>query len=154
MSTQPSSTNLQPSSTILMALVAALLLSGMPQAEAKQPCSAAMPSSSNGKWWSYRIIDGRKCWYEGKPGLSKDLLAWSEKVSAEESPKADAPLSRKEFVNAVSAKRRDPLDAQAWAPKDAVPPWAPEEAVQARTPNYIPETFDALWSARIWLLNR
>jgi hypothetical protein len=143
----------QPSSTTLTALVAVLLL-GMPQAEAKQQCSAAMPSGSSGKWWSYRIIDGRKCWYEGKPGLSKNLLGWSEKDSAEASPGTSAQLSRKEFVDAVSAKRRAPLDAQAWAPKDAVPPWAPEEAVQARTPNYVPDTFDALWSARIWLLNR
>jgi hypothetical protein len=144
----------QPSSTILTALVAALLLLGMPQAEAKQQCSAAMPSSSNGKWWSYRIIDGRKCWYEGKPGLSKNLLGWSEKTSADALPKAEPRLSRKEFVDAVSAKRRDPLDARAWAPKDAVPPWAPEEAVQARTSNFTPETFDALWSSRIWLLDR
>ena len=104
----------QPSSTTLTALVAALVLLGVPQAEAKQQCSGAMPSSSNGKWWSYRIIDGRKCWYEGKPGLSKHLLGWPEKVSAEALPKAEARLSRKEFVDAVSAKRRDPLDAQAW----------------------------------------
>jgi hypothetical protein len=113
-----------------------------------------MPSSSNGKWWSYRIIDGRKCWYEGKPGLSKNLLGWPEIVSAEASPKVSAQPSRKEVADDVSAKRRTPLDAQAWAPKDAVPPWVPEEAVQARTPNFIPETFEALWSARIWLLNR
>lgn len=144
----------QPSSTTLTALVAVLLLLEMPQAEAKQQCSAAKPSSSNGKWWSYRIVDGRKCWYEGKPGLSKDLLGWSEKDSPEASPRASAQPSRKQVADAVSAKRRTPLDAQAWAPKDAVPPWAPAEAVQARTSNYIPETFEALWSARIWLLNR
>lgn len=144
----------QPSSTTLTPLVAALLLLGMPPAEAKQQCSAAMPSSSNGKWWSYRIIEGRKCWYEGKPGLSKNLLGWPEIVSAEASPKVSAQPSRKDVADAVSARRRDPLDARAWAPKDAVPPWAPEEAVQARRPNYIPETFDALWSARIWLLDR
>jgi hypothetical protein len=142
------------SSATLTALVAALLLLGTPQAEAKQQCSTAMPSSSNGKWWSYRIIDGRKCWYEGKPGLSKNLLAWSQTVSAEASPKVSAQPSRKEVADAVSARRRDPLDAQAWSPKDAVQPWVPEEAVQARTPNYIPETFEALWSARIWLLVR
>ena len=142
------------SSTTLTALTAALLLLGMPEAEAKQQCNAAKPSSSSGTWWSYRIIDGRKCWYEGKPGLSKNLLAWSGKVTAEASPKVSAQPPRREVADAVSAKRRGPLDAQAWAPREAVQPWVPEEAVQSRTPNDIPDTFDALWSARIWLLNR
>ncbi|MCA6119461.1 hypothetical protein J6524_31990 [Bradyrhizobium sp. WSM 1738] len=135
----------QLSSMAPTAFIAALLLSGMPEAEAKQSCSAAMPSNPNGKWWSYRLIDGRKCWYEGKPGLSKALLEWPKAVSA---PPA------KDVVNVVSEKRASPLNAQAWAPKEAVQAWAPEEAVQARAPNYVPDTFDALWSGRIWLLDR
>ena len=146
--------NQQLSSTTLTASVAALLLLGMPEVEAKQQCSAAMPSSQNGKWWSYRLIDGRKCWYEGKPGLSKALLEWPKAASAEVSPKDSSRPSRKHVVDAISAKRRSPLDAQAWSPKEAVQPWVPEEAVQARAPNYIPDTFDALWTARIWLLDR
>ncbi|KRR20800.1 hypothetical protein CQ14_26235 [Bradyrhizobium lablabi] len=152
----------QLSSMALTAFVAALLL-GMPGVEAKQQCSAAMPSSQNGKWWSYRLIDGRKCWYEGKPGLSKALLAWPKGEAAQPLPKdvlpksASAQPSRKDVkdvADIVPEKRFNPLDAQAWAPKEAVQNWAPEEAVQARTPNYIPETFDALWSGRIWLLGR
>jgi hypothetical protein len=144
----------QLSSTTLTASVAALLLLGMPEVEAKQQCSAAMPSSQNGQWWSYRLIDGRKCWYEGKHGLSKALLEWPKSASAEPSPKDSARAPRRDVADAVSAKRRSPLDAQAWSTKEAVQPWVPEEAVQARAPNYIPDTFDALWSARIWLLNR
>jgi hypothetical protein len=144
----------QLSSTTLTASVAALLLLGMSEVEAKQQCSAAMPSSQNGKWWSYRLIDGRKCWYEGKPGLSKALLEWPKTASAEPPPKDAAPPTRKDVANAASGKRGNPLDAQAWAPKQAVLPWVPEEAVQARAPNYVPDTFEALWSARIWLLNR
>jgi hypothetical protein len=137
----------QLSSMAVTAFIGAvLLLLGIPKAEAKQQCSAAMPSNPNGKWWSYRLIDGRKCWYEGKPGLSKALLEWPEAASAQP--------SRKNIVNAVAEKRRNPLEAQAWAPKDAVQAWVPEEAVQARASNYIPDTFDALWSARIWLLDR
>lgn len=38
-------------------------------------------------------------------------------------------------TDAVSAKRRDPLDAQAWSPK---------EAVQARAEYHLPDKFDAL----------
>ena len=97
----------QPSSTTLTALTAALLLLGMPQAEAKQQCSAAMPSSSNGKWWSYRIIDGRKCWYEGKPGLSKALLEWPKVASARR------PVTIEKVSDTVTEKPGNPLDAQA-----------------------------------------
>ena len=32
----------------------------------------------DGKWWSYRIVDGRNCWYQGRPGRSKDLLHWAK----------------------------------------------------------------------------
>ncbi len=32
----------------------------------------------DGKWWSYRIVDGRNCWYQGTPGRSKDLLRWAK----------------------------------------------------------------------------
>jgi hypothetical protein len=28
-------------------------------------------------WWSWRIIDGQKCWYQGRPGLDKAKLQWS-----------------------------------------------------------------------------
>ena len=128
----------------LTAFVAALLL-GIPGVEAKQQCSAAAPSNPNGKWWSYRLIDGRKCWYEGKPGLSKALLEWPKGVAAQP--------SLKDVVTIVPEKRFNPLDAQAWAPKEAVQAWAPVEAVQARAPNDVPDTFDALWSGRIWLLD-
>src|SRR5215472_14941075 len=63
-------------------------------AQAKQQCSAAMPSNPQGRWWSYRLIDGRKCWYEGKPGLSKSLLEWPEEAPAR-------PASGEKVANTV-----------------------------------------------------
>ena len=51
----------------------AFFLLTMP-AQAKQ-CSTERPSSRS--HWSYRLIDGRKCWYEGTPMLSKSSLHWS-----------------------------------------------------------------------------
>jgi hypothetical protein len=53
---------------------------GMQTAEAKQ-CSAALPSNPQGHW-SYRLIDGRKCWYEGENNFPKSLLQWPEQNSA------------------------------------------------------------------------
>src|SRR5579862_5194239 len=77
-----------------------------PMAHAKQQCSAAQPASLHGRWWSYRIIDGRKCWYEGKPGLSKSLLEWPARTSPRTPPKEEL----------AEETPGNPLDAQAWAP--------------------------------------
>jgi hypothetical protein len=56
-------------------------------AHAKQ-CSVERPSNAR-SFWSYRFIDGRKCWYEGKPMLSKSLLEWPP-ARARAEPTSDA----------------------------------------------------------------
>lgn len=120
----------QLSSLSLTACVAAVLLVEMPNAQAKQ-CSAAMPSDPHGKWWSYRIIDGRKCWYEGKPMLSKASLEWPKEAAGK--PGADRevkPASTREVASAATAKPGNLLDAQALALKDS-------------------DTFEARWRARV-----
>jgi hypothetical protein len=99
-------------SIVLAAWIAALLLVGMPNAQAKQQCSAAAPSNTHGRWWSYRLIDGRKCWYEGKPMLSKSLLEWLKEASAQ-------PVSNGEVASVVTEKPGNLLDAQAWALRDS-----------------------------------
>src|ERR1700682_3704757 len=53
---------------------------GVQTADARQ-CSVAMPSSPQGHW-SYRLIDGRKCWYQGENNFPKSLLQWPEQTSA------------------------------------------------------------------------
>jgi hypothetical protein len=110
-------------SIALAACFVTLLSVGIPNAQAKQQCSAAMPSNPQGHWWSYRLIDGRKCWYEGKPMLSKSLLEWPTEASAQ-------PGSSREVTSVVTEKPGNPLDSQAWAPKDS-------------------DTFEARWRARV-----
>src|SRR6202165_5458241 len=61
-----------------------VLLIGMHPAEAKE-CSAAQPSNPQ-RHWSYRLIDGRKCWYQGENNLSKLLLRWPGENSAPSAP--------------------------------------------------------------------
>jgi hypothetical protein len=56
-----------------------VLLLGMETAQAIQ-CSAAIPPNPQGHW-SYRLIDGRKCWYEGDNNFPKSLLQWPEQTS-------------------------------------------------------------------------
>jgi hypothetical protein len=89
---------------------------------AKQQCSVSAPS--NHGYWSWRLIDGRKCWYEGKPMLSKSALEWPRRT-------ADHPSSAVEeraFVPTVASD--NPSDAQ------------------AKATDYL-ETFEALWHARV-----
>lgn len=102
------------------ACIAALSSIEISTAQAKQRCSAAIPSDPHG-YWSWRLIDGRKCWYEGKPMLSKSSLEWSAQASA-------PPNSDGEPASVVPDKPGNPLDSQAYAPDDS-------------------DTFDARWRA-------
>ena len=70
----------------------------------------------DGKWWSYRIVDSKRCWYQGRPGRSKDLLQW-----ARQSP---PPV----------VTRPDPGDSPPPAPP--VPPQQPTETVDT-TPKVV-----------------
>ena len=111
-------------SVALAAWIATLLSAGIPDALAKQQCSAAAPSNPHGRWWSYRLIDGRKCWYEGKPMLSKSLLEWPKEASAQ-------PVSNGEITSVVTEKPGNPfIDSQAGALKDS-------------------DTFEARWRERV-----
>jgi len=98
------------------ACIAALMPSGVANAKAME-CSVARPSSAHG-YWSWRLIDGRKCWYAGKTMISKSLLQWPAKASVQ--AKADTAQVRVTVVpvtvvpaTVATEKRSDPLDAQA-----------------------------------------
>jgi len=103
-----------------VACAAALWIIAMAPAQARQQCSVAAGSQG---YWSWRMIDGRKCWYQGKPMLSKSLLEWPARGSAQ-------PDTDREVASVPSREPADPMDAQASVPD-------------------LPPTFDALWRARI-----
>jgi len=93
------------------ACIAAVVPTGGANAKAVE-CSAARPSNAEG-YWSWRLIDGRKCWYLGKTMISKSLLQWPAKVSVQ--AKADpkpVPVTVVP-VTVVTGNLSDPLDAQA-----------------------------------------
>jgi|SRR6266850_5900949 len=88
--------------------ISALVPIGMLTAQAKVPireCSAS-PSKTQGHW-SWRLIDGRKCWYSGKTVISKSLLRWPAAALAQAKVKVVPPVS------VVTEKRSGPMDAQA-----------------------------------------
>ncbi|WP_375788442.1 hypothetical protein ACE10Z_14120 [Bradyrhizobium sp. Pha-3] len=106
----------------LAACIATFLLIGTPTAQAKQQCSAAVPPNPR-EYWSWRLIDGRKCWYEGKPMLSKSLLEWPAQVSTQ-------PRPTEELASALIEKPSDPIGSEELAPAHQ-------------------NTFDALWRTRV-----
>jgi hypothetical protein len=117
-------------SSLLTVLIAALFSMPIAPAIAKQQCSASMPSGPHG-YWSWRMIDGRKCWYEGKPMLSKSSLEWSAQPAVK-------PDAQEEVASAVTEKPGNPLDAQARVV---------DSDSRARVIDR--DTFDALWRARV-----
>jgi len=52
----------------------AVVISTAP-AHAKQ-CSTERPANAR-SYWSYRLVDGRRCWYQGKTMLAKSALHWA-----------------------------------------------------------------------------
>src|SRR5262245_28203538 len=48
--------------------------------------------TGDGRHWAYRIVDGRECWYPGRPGKPKDELFWDRGSR----PSARQPLDQAE----------------------------------------------------------
>jgi hypothetical protein len=70
----------------------AMLLSSAANAQSIE-CAVDVPKPAKGQWY-YRLIDGRKCWYEGKPMMPKSSLHWPKQkpvVEAEVATPAPAP---------------------------------------------------------------
>ena len=99
----------QVQSALFAVLVATLLPINAPVAQARE-CSVARPSAAHGHW-SWRLIDGRKCWYAGKTMISKSLLKWPAAVPAQAKAKA-VPVSVAP-VSVAMERHSEPMDAQA-----------------------------------------
>jgi hypothetical protein len=96
------------------ACIAVLLPTGAAHAKGVD-CSVARPSNTH-VYWSWRLIDGRKCWYAGKTMISKSQLQWPAKTSVQ--AKADPKPARVTVVPVTvvpvaTEKRSDPFEAQA-----------------------------------------
>jgi hypothetical protein len=100
--------------SIFIGCIATITSIDIPNAQARQ-CRAAPPANQHG-YWSYRLIDGRKCWYEGEPMLSKSLLEWRAPVQP--AWRAVLPVFDAEPVRESRDKPGNPLDAKAWAQDD------------------------------------
>src|SRR5438309_11939519 len=89
------------------ACISALIPIGMLTAQAKAQVKECRASTSIVQaHWSWRLIDGRKCWYAGKTVISKSSLKWPAAAPAQ-AKAAAAPVS------VATEKRSGPMDAQA-----------------------------------------
>ena len=96
---------------LIAAFVATLVPLSAPAAQVRQ-CSAAVPKSAKGHW-SWRMIDGRKCWYAGKSVISRSSLRWPAAAPAQATAEAAAKAAAAATVTVSVATRSDPMDAQA-----------------------------------------
>jgi hypothetical protein len=62
-------------------------------------CSAEAPINRGGHW-SWRNVDGRRCWYPGQPGMAKTNLRWTQSSPPTLARGGDEPAA-----SPVAAKR-------------------------------------------------
>lgn len=117
--------------SVVVCLLPLSFFMGTQTAAAKQ-CNVAMPSKPKAHW-SYRLIDGRKCWYEGQNNLSKSLLTWSVNTSPRD--KASSRLD----------KERAPPVKEAMTTTTEQPSRAPDQDACCGTVSETPYTFEARW---------
>jgi hypothetical protein len=110
---------------IVCVLTIALLCPVTP-VQAKE-CRVERPSNAQA-YWSYRIIDGRKCWYEGRPGFSKSLLHWAAQ------PAQKSVRRETDARPASDATKYNPLNAQASFTSDPEADTKPETADRIAAP--------------------
>jgi len=97
-------------------LTGALIPINAPAAPIRE-CRAAVPAKAQGHW-SWRLIDGRKCWYAGRTVIPKSALRWPATTPAQAKAPAAAPAVQAKAAEAVTVgvvteKRSDPLNARA-----------------------------------------
>jgi hypothetical protein len=69
-------------SSLRTAIVLALALEvTLPTAKAETIECRARPETR--EYWSWREIDGRRCWFKGHRSISKKLLSWGPRTPAE-----------------------------------------------------------------------
>src|SRR5262249_33038187 len=82
--------------------------------------------TGDGRHWAYRIVDGRECWYPGRPGKPKNELFWGR----------DTTLPARQTVDQPQAE----TEAE---PAEPPPPLAAAPPEKPQTPEPMPEEWRA-----------
>lgn len=90
-----------------IALVAAIVLVIMSSiryaqgADTQQTCAQRPLDRSS--WWSYRLVNGRQCWYRGKQRVAREQLHWGHTVTPTDLSVAGQPDDRPSAVPVIAA---------------------------------------------------
>lgn len=131
----------RPVDALLLAVALAALMLPAP-ALARTQCLAS-PGNIMGTWWAWRMIDGKQCWYAGRPGMDKSLLYWG----TDDGAPADvdrAPESARPVAPALAPL---PTDVVTPPPAPAPTPVEPLEPGPKRTIITVEELWPATDSA-------
>lgn len=129
------------------------------QAEERIACASDVPAVRKGHWY-YRIIDGRKCWYDGKPMLPKTQLYWPDASGAgglrepaepsQQQAASSAQSAGKPYTDGRSVSTPAATDVSLTTPPAAAEPTAPQSAT-AQSPGWMqPSAHEISFESR-WL---
>jgi hypothetical protein len=120
-------------------LACAMLLSSAANAQSIE-CAAEVPKPAKGHWY-YRLIDGRKCWYEGKPMMPKSSLHWPK-----EKPVVEAEVATPAPVAASAPEIRPSTDGRSVSDVSASP--SPDPNIWPAPVKALDDTsFESRWQA-------
>ena len=116
------------SSTLRAAIALALAFEvTLPSARAETIECRERPETR--EYWSWREIDGRRCWYKGRQRISKELLSWGPKTPAEaiEFDTTTAPNPPQMSSGGQSSAPRELVEVSEQHPVAAASPLGPFE---------------------------
>lgn len=77
-------------STLLVCAIVTVLLATLRHANGAELTCAPRPMDRK-QYWSYRLVDGRACWYPGKYVHPREALRWSAPLPAQTGQPRDEP---------------------------------------------------------------
>lgn len=115
-----------------------ILVGSTTVAQAATECQAEIVKGRTSHW-TYRLIDGRKCWYEGKTQLPKTELYWADSKAPEVAPQARESPAAPANPRATNAQASPPqVEAEESSePEDGSCCWPPQKG----------DSFEARWQS-------
>ena len=87
--------------------------------------------TGDGRYWAYRVVDGRECWYPGRPGKPKNELVWGRGTTFSarqtvEQPQAEIETEPSEPPSRLAAAPPEKAETTEAMPEE----WRPAAADQ------------------------
>ena len=124
----------------MVKLVAVLLLCS--SAAAAVDCRTAMPAHSSKEHWTWRLVDGRRCWFAGDRAVDKVRLHWGEARPMRQARAAEPAVVAEPEPGLLEAPPPTPVAtfADRWQLASAadqplaLPPASPVAPIESSTP--------------------